>query len=197
MDTKTIIALLLGSSVIGGVISGLIAQGAPWWREKLANDKAAAFSALRLALMLEEFAGDCAGLYGDFDTHRSSRGGAGELPARLPGLKDYPDDIAWQALGTKLTTTVLHFRVVRSDAGAMITADGEFSDQVDHSRLIAETAVNLGLKALGVAHNLRQDWKLAPAHVDPDNSTEDYLTRSLAGIAERKAKLASREKAEF
>ena len=47
MDTKTIIGLILGSSVIGGVISGLIAQGAPWLREKMANDKTAAFSALR------------------------------------------------------------------------------------------------------------------------------------------------------
>ena len=190
MDTKTIIGLILGSSVIGGVISGLIAQGAPWLREKMANDKTAAFSALRLALLLEEFAGDCASVYGDHDTHRSSRSGAGELATRLPALKDYPDDIAWQALGTKLATKVLHFRVARSDAGAEITADAEFADQWDHSQLIAETALKLGLQALGVAHTLRTERKLDPAHSSPDHSTEDYLTRSLAAVADRKATLA-------
>lgn len=191
MDLKTIIGLLLGSSVIGGVISGLIAQGAPWWREKLANDKVAAFSALRLALMLEEFAGDCAITYGDFDTYRSSRGGAGALPSGLPKLQDYLGDIAWQALGTAMATKVLHFRVARSDAGPMITADAEFADQWDHSQLIAETSVKLGLQALGVAQTLRKELKLVPAHATPDHSTEDYLTRSLTRIAERKAKQAA------
>ncbi|UAL10157.1 hypothetical protein [Caulobacter segnis] len=192
MEEEKIIGLILGSSVIGGVISGLIAQGAPWWRERLAANKTAAFSALRLALLLEEFAGDCASLYGDHDTYRSSRGGAGASARRLPELKEYPSDIAWQALGTDLTTKVLHFRVVRADAGAMISADAEFADQWDHPNLIAETALKIGLKALAVAHDLRRARKLAPAHVSLDRTTEAYLTSALARIAERSARLAAR-----
>ena len=55
MDWTTIIT----SSVGAGVISGLIAQGAPWLREAMNNGRAADFSALRLALLLEDYAGQC------------------------------------------------------------------------------------------------------------------------------------------
>lgn len=182
--------LLLTSSVIAGVISGVIAQAAPWIREAITNGRAADFSALRLALMLEAYAGECSEVYSDVQNSIASSGHAGREHSHLPILPDYPADIAWHALGTRLTEKVLGFRVDRADLAAEITFEAEWvvgpPDEI--SGFVGNKAVELGLKAVEVAETLRKKRKLSPAYPKGRWNLKNYLVEKDAQIkAERAA----------
>lgn len=185
MGWKTIIT----SSVGAGIISGLIAQGAPWIREAINNGRAADFSALRLALLLEAYAGECSEVYSDVQNSISSGGHAGQDHSHLPPLPEYPDDIAWHALGRKLTEKVLTFRVARADVGAQINFEAEFIGPPDDiSPFVAEKAVELGLKAVSVAEFLRKKRKLSPAYPEGRWNLKNYLVEKDAEIKEKRAR---------
>lgn len=194
MDTQSPVALFLTSSVIGGVISGAISQIAPWLRERAVKRDAADFSALRLALMLEEFAGECSSNYSETQTCIGSNGAAGELQGRLPPLPDYPADIAWQALGTKITTWVLHFRVERSNLADDISGHWQFSaeDREDQARYVGEKALELGWKAVALSEAIRKARKLEPAYPTGEWRTKTYIAESLDEEEQRRQRIAAR-----
>jgi hypothetical protein len=179
------LVLFFTSTVIAGVISGIISQGAPWWREWLSNGKAADFSALRLALMLEEFAGQCAEVHRDVESTIYVNGEGPRVG--LPSLPEYPADIAWHALGTRLTEKVLGFRVARADAGAEIMAawEDDPGPPEDRNYIVAVKAVEIGLAAFAVAEHLRTKRKLSPAYPAGKWNTKDDLTERAAVIAEQ------------
>jgi hypothetical protein len=193
MDWTTIIT----SSVGAGVISGFIAQGAPWLREVINNGRAADFSALRLALMLEDYAGQCSDLYGGVHTAISSHGHAGSLRTHLPVLPDYPADIAWHALGTKLTEKVLTLRVARADVGAEINNEAEHHSGAadDLADYVGDKAIDLGLKAVAVAEHLRKKRKLSPAYPEGRWNLKNYLVEKAAEIAAQRARYEARQAA--
>jgi len=191
MDWTTIIT----SSVGAGIISGLIAQGAPWLREAINNGRAADFSALRLALMLEDYAGQCSDVYGDVRTAISSHGHAGQHHSHLPVLPDYPTDIAWHALGTKLTEKVLTFRVVRADAGAEINNEWDVNPgpPEDLSDFVGDKAIEVGLKAIAVAELLRKKRKLSPTYPQGRWNLKNYLVEKAAEITAQRARYEAQQ----
>jgi hypothetical protein len=193
MDWTTIIT----SSVGAGVISGLIAQGAPWVREAISNGRAADFSALRLALLLEDYAGQCSEIYSEVQAAISTSGHAGVYRTGLPLVPDYPADIAWHALGTKLTEKVLTFRVARADVGAEINdaAENHAGPPDDLSDFVADKAIEIGLKAVAVAEHLRKKRKLSPAYPEGRWDLKNYLVEKAAEIAEQKARYEARQAA--
>jgi hypothetical protein len=191
MDWTTIIT----SSVGAGVISGLIAQGAPWLREAMNNGRAADFSALRLALLLEDYAGQCVEVHSNIGATLYVNGEGSQYG--LPSLPEYPADIAWQALGTRLTEKVLGFRVTRSDAGAEITAEWEDNPGPPQERnyVISDMAIDVALAAVTVAEHLRKKRKLSPAYPEGRWNLKNYLVEKAAEIAAQKARWEARQAA--
>lgn len=183
MDWKTALPLFLGSSVLAGVISGVIAQGIPVLRDRRARKRLGDFSALRLALLLEDYAGRCSELYGEIQAYITTDGHQGVRHGGLIPLPEYPEDIAWQALGTRLTEKVWGLRAIRSEAGLMVTHewdDNPFQD--DHAGFVGDMAVEIGLKAVTIAEKLRKDRGLSAADEGLRFSTKKILVDQMAAV---------------
>lgn len=192
MDWTTI----LTGGFVAGCVSGAISQIAPWAREAISNNKAAGFSALRLALMLEDYAGKCSSLYSETQTAIGTNGHAGMLHTSLPELPDFPSDIAWLAMGTKLSSKVLNFPVVRSEALAAIGDDWEHNSigYVDeHADYVSAKAVELGLRAIAIAERLRWERKLGSAWEDPKSNTKVYLAAQWVEVEAQRARFEAQK----
>jgi hypothetical protein len=97
-----------------GIFAAIITSGLQWlreWRtERTHKARDAAYSAMRVAVILERFAIDCANIISDNHLHSSSGGHAGSAHVELPHLIDYPADTDWKALDAFLAMRALSLR---------------------------------------------------------------------------------------
>jgi hypothetical protein len=78
-------------------------------REKQSITREANYLAIRVSVILDEFASDCSAYIGDQDLHSQSEGDAGTCHAALPELKSYPEDANWKVFSQKILGRVLSF----------------------------------------------------------------------------------------
>jgi hypothetical protein len=97
-----------------GLLTAVFNQSIGWWREaqheRRAAMRAAGYLAIRIAVMLERFAIDCAEHISTQDMYRQSEGHAGASHSTLPDLPPYPDEADWKALEPELLVRVLTLR---------------------------------------------------------------------------------------
>ena len=120
MDSLAILTLALST----GFATAVFNQGMGWLREvrhdSASTERDARYLAIRLAVMLEEYAINCADRIGDNDMHRQSGGHAGKRWGALPELQPYPNEDDWKALAPDLLSRVLTLRIQLSLANNAI-----------------------------------------------------------------------------
>jgi hypothetical protein len=85
-----------------------------WFREhkheQLASTRGARYLAIRLAMMLEGFAIECADAIAAQDMHNQSERHAGAAHGALPDLPPYPDEADWKVLEPQFLARALTLR---------------------------------------------------------------------------------------
>jgi hypothetical protein len=114
LGLSTILTLALSTGFATAIFNML----GGWWREsqrdRASTERDARYLAIRLAVMLEEYAIRCADQIADNDMFRGAEGYAGKRWGSLPDLPPYPDEDDWRALGPDLLSRVLTFRNERT-----------------------------------------------------------------------------------
>ncbi|WP_156146880.1 hypothetical protein [Brevundimonas sp. KM4] len=182
LDWTKLWPLVLTSSVIAAFLTYGLGLLKDWFNRSRDAD----FAALYVALTLEDYASRCASVVGDIDTFWSSRGSAGSSHENVPELGAFGADVEWKALGVKLTSKALSFRIRIGRTRGMLT---DLSQHVNEE-IVEEAhdhAVKLGLDALAAADHFRKVRRLGPAPSVADWSTRDWLQEKADKIAVRKA----------
>jgi hypothetical protein len=104
----------LATSIGSGLVAALITQCVAWVREtrkdKESTKREATYLAIRLAVILERFALDCANGIADQEMYTQSEGHAGAYHHQLPELASYPDEDGWKVMRLDFLTRALELR---------------------------------------------------------------------------------------
>jgi hypothetical protein len=142
----------------GGVFTAILTVGLNWFvarlteRTKLERD--ARYLAIRVAVVLERFALDCAEFIGDNRLHRESFMSAGHERVELPPLAAYPTDADWKAVPQDVLADCLSFPVEIEQSDRSIAFLWEV-DPHEMPRACDKACAELGLRALEIAGSLR------------------------------------------
>lgn len=180
--------LILTSSVIAAFLT----YGLGLFKDWLNRNRDADFAALFVALSLEEYASRCASVVGDIGTFWSSSGNAGASHVNVPELESFKSDIEWKALGIKLTSKALSFRVRVAHTREMLSNLSEHINEeiVEEAR---DHSVKLGLEAIAIAETFRKTRKLGAPLPVSDWSTKKWLQGKADEIAAVRAKEKMRD----
>jgi hypothetical protein len=154
--TKTAIGAGLGTFIVQSFLT--------FYRERCQRKLQAAYMAMRLAVILEEFVVKC--VYRSWHDDADFAEGRTELDPDLPALACYPEDSDWKSLDPKLAGRVLSFRNEITSAGMLCQFQG--SREGNNVASAAETIV-AGANAWRLAQDLREKYNLgaiAITHVD-------------------------------
>jgi hypothetical protein len=152
-----------GVSVASGLLGAGLTQCLVWIREARTSRRSRHYSALRLALMCEHYALDCAS---DIEL-RTGHHEEGEsiLPSGMkpPGLPDFPGDIEFRSLPAALVEPVFSLGVeVRFSENTL----SYLSEHLDGDELVDEylqAVANRGLQAWGLGRTIRKRTGLSTA----------------------------------
>jgi hypothetical protein len=159
-----------------GFVTAALNQGIGWWRESAqrrgSTTRDARYLAIRLAVVLEEFAITCADWIGDNDMFRDSAGHAGKRHGSIPELAPYPDEPVWTTLTPAFLARVLTFRNEVTLADKAI----EFWADVDRECIPGETdqqCGKVGYIAWVLAKDMRKHYGLGA--FDPSKTSWDVV----------------------
>lgn len=103
---------IVAAAAVGAVASMLGAYLKDWLearREKRSMAREAIYLAVRVSVILEEFAGVCAEYVEDQNLFSQSKGSCGTPHSVLPDLELYPENTDWRVFETNLLSRVLSF----------------------------------------------------------------------------------------
>jgi hypothetical protein len=178
------IALVLGSGVVSSALNLAVNGYVSHRRDRREAGKARAYSALRIAVNLEEFASKCGEILDASNTRGEPYGG----PDQLPPIPAFSPDIDWRELDVGLAS-----RALSLDALVRVVNNG-----LSNSRFVfgAETAeaectdfcAELGWDAWHLAQTLRVAHGVElPAERLPWNFPS-FLRKQATSVRQRKAK---------
>jgi hypothetical protein len=166
--------MIVGAGLGSGVVQALL----PIFRERRLRRKQAAYMAMRLAVVLENFAWACADLIQD--NHNARTPDDDKYPAReiaLPELLAYPEDIdGWRAIAPKLATRVFGLRNKLHETKSTLRNITEFNN-TELGWMLDEQAASRGLNAWRIAVDLRRTHGIEPVEIEWDYP--DYLKNAL------------------
>lgn len=184
MADASTIGLVATSSVLAAALTQVFAIARDWWTK----GTSAKFGALHLAIALEAYADECSTLLSDSEAYDASDGHGGRPRGRLSDLPPYPEEIDWKALGLRLTTAALTFRVAIGAANAKVAGAFEYGDDEEGVLEVRGAAARLGLKAVALAKDLRASHGIEPQELDPEWNVETYLKERHAAYGQIRAK---------
>jgi len=170
MEWQQIISL----SLVAAVVTALSNWLSTWFFSYRPQQKSADYDAVRLAVVLERFAYECASVISDEAKWYASQGSAGGLHSEMPAIP-FPTDITWKYLDLSLVQRLLRLQndLLRSDDIIEFEAD-YITPEVESPKEAAEQAALLGYRAHLLALDLR---KIYPAISAPDHAHPwDYIT---------------------
>lgn len=154
----------IGLTGLGGaLVGGLINQGFQWLRDDRSANLHRQYAAIRVAVILEAFALECAKFITENDRHISSNGEDGASHTEMPQLIEYPKDLEWKLLDSDLLAQVLvlpneliigNRRIVSGDE-----AWGRGDEDLPQT-MCSEECTTLGRRARQLASELRSKYKL-------------------------------------
>ena len=168
-----------------GVGSAAVQALMPVYRDHRMRRKQAVYMAMRLAVIMENFAWACA----DFvQNNRNARTPAGdEYPAwetALPELLAYPEDSeGWRAIAPKLAGRVFGLRNKTHQSTSTIRQTLE-ADKPELGWMLDEQAAARGLEAWRLAVDLRRAHRIEP--VELEWNYPDYLQTALEAATTRR-----------
>jgi len=110
MDILTVVLAVLGTSIFTGLATAMFNEFFVHYRERAALTRDARYLAIRLAVIAEQFAIECADRIASQQMHRQSGGGAGQSHGAVPELPSYPDQAKWETLDAGLLARALSLR---------------------------------------------------------------------------------------
>lgn len=182
MATESIWVIIASSSVGAAVLTQLFAEVRERWKER----DEAPFSALYLALALEDYARQCEKYLDDLETFTASDGHAGSFHMSMPALAEYSAAIDWKRVGVRLFEKAFEFRVLLSEADREIAQAYYFDPPDGGDQLLMETLINKGLAALDLGAEIRKKHKLARLKSETPFSTYGYLAMLKERAKERR-----------
>lgn len=188
LDWTKLWPLVLTSSVLAACLT----YGLGLFKDFLNRNRDADFAALYVALTLEDYASRCASVAGEIGDFWSSSGNAGAQHENVPELNDFGSEIEWKALGVKLTSKALSFRVRVGHSREMLADLGQHIGE-EIGEEARERSVKLGLEALDIAEAFRKVRRLGDAQPVSHWSAKKWLQEKAAEIAEAKAAEAARD----
>jgi hypothetical protein len=143
-----------GIAVLSGILGAGITQGVTEWRERKHSGRHKAYSALRVALSLEDFAYACASEMSDIQTHEASDGADGAPYKGVPAAPVFADDVDFRLLPAEYVERALRFSAIVHRAESSIAH--EIYDGPDVSMdAIAKCLAVAGVEALQLADAFR------------------------------------------
>ena len=161
-----------------GLTAAVFNQFAGWlrdrWKESATIRRDVVYLAARVAVILEEFAIECAEIISDNELYKQSDEIAGTWRSKLPILREYPADADWKALTPSLMMRALSFRNELPVAATYIRfwADVEPDPDTIAGACDAQ-AGKCGHRAWHIAAQLRRDHNLS--EFDPKEVIWDIL----------------------
>lgn len=165
------------TALLSGVLAALFTQGLSWLRDSWRDRRDAKFSALYIAIALEDYARTCATLLSESENWESSNENAGAPHGNIAGMPDYPE-IEWKAFGIKDAERAMAFRTKINSDHSMFSGLWEFSDEDQIVPEVREKAAEHGLTALRMAAVFRARRGLNPLDDFGEFTTEGYLTEN-------------------
>lgn len=159
-DWLKIITLVLSSSVGTALFSQMFGRYLESRKESAQIRRDASYLALRLSVVLEKFAVDCAVSIWEAEDYYSSPGGRSG-GARIPELIEYPSDADWKSLDNELSSRALTF----CNEIHMARIDSGFTWELDHDDAIkakANFVGKCGYGALKLSKDLRKKYSIQP-----------------------------------
>lgn len=184
LSTTELLTIVAGSSVVAALVTQGTTVVRDWWK----SERDGKFSALYLAIALEDYADKCSSLISDSQNYQNSDGHAGSPRGNLDHMPDFPSAIEWKPLGIKDATKAMSFRVEVASTQSMISGHWEFGDEEDVPPVVREEAARLGMKALDLAIALRKKWGIDPVDYSGEWSVKTFLsTKYDEHVKKRKA----------
>ncbi len=167
-----ILTLAFGTGAVASFISWIKDSAVNRFKKKKLTD----YTALRLAIILDEFAIKCASLVDDLDCRIEFSGGYGGDTARaIPTLTPFPSDIDWKTMPHEISSRILSLpnEILKNES---IINEMRHLSQEEVSEVLAERSGYCGFIGWQLANDLRIAYHL-PAHYNSPASWD--ITRPL------------------
>ncbi len=190
---------------VGGVENGLgaVRNGCLGWRSRRGPDASGhlspdwlnkqedgKFTALMLALALEDYASECTEPIFVLSNFVSSHHSTEEPSGSVPSLPVFAEKTNWRSIGVDHASSVLGFRVKVGTAHSALRDTWQFEGPASTWGSAADTAVELGAAALQIAGQLRAAFKLGPADRQEGFDPQTFFSDRLADLKTRRAQFA-------
>ena len=147
----------------GGVFGAAVLWGIQEYvrshRDKTARERAASYLAMRLAVLFEAYALECANRIEEVGIHRSS----GVRGIQLPKAIVLPDSTYWEYLRHDLAERALTFSNVAQHAAGAIEFVSSLENDPDATAVaFADQAGMVGMRAWTLACDLRSAYQVRP-----------------------------------
>jgi hypothetical protein len=188
-SSVSMVALLLGSGVTSSVLTLVGNAALSRWSEGRRARRSRAYSALRIAVGLEEFATQCAEIMDSYSMRGEPFGG----PTRLPAVPAFPRDVEWRDLDIALATKALSLEnLVRVTNHGLASSDRNFTEGVAEAEC-RDHCAEIGWKAWDLAATLRRSHQIEPVEQQLPWNIPRYLEREAEAVATRKAKFRAEQ----
>lgn len=157
--------------LVGVVVGSVITSSKEVWTSWLERRRDGSYSAIRLICILEEYASGCIDVVYDDGTAGGCPAGRTEsgeeyyqAQVKTPDPLDFPEDIVWRSLPESLMHRTLALPNKARSTNRYISASSEHAcppDYADFFRARQEGYAQLGLDALKIADDLRQQFGIS------------------------------------
>jgi hypothetical protein len=174
---------IISSFGLGSVITFFLGCLREWWSKESQKESEAAYLAMRLAVILEDFVVKC--LYKSWHDEAVLNQGLVELEYSLPPLSPYPKDSDWKSLDLKLAGQVLSFENEITAAAASCKFQGMWEGNKIAS---ADETIVAGVNAWKLAQSLREKYNLdgvTIAHLDSLKAAHRKIEQHRKEFADR------------
>lgn len=176
-----------GLAVAGGACGAALTQAATFLRDWLNKGEEGKFTALTLALSLEDYAERCTEPHFTLDNYVSSKQSTQEPTGSVPSLPEFSDKTNWRSIGVDHASRVLGFRVRVKSAQNRLSDVWQFEGPVSAWGAAADDGIELGAAALDVATRLRAGFRLPERLAQASFDADEWFAEHLADVQKRRA----------
>ncbi|WP_419784833.1 hypothetical protein [Pseudodesulfovibrio sp.] len=154
VSLTSVITVVGSTGVLSALCTHFFGMFRDWRKDKKEHARRASYAALRLAVLLETYAIECARRIEEVKMSLASNGSYGELHGRLPKIPPYPDEIDWKSLDSFLVDEVLSFpnQILVSNDITTSVAEDFFPEEPEEAT--AECLMHCGYRGV-------QAWKIS------------------------------------
>ncbi|WP_395675802.1 hypothetical protein [Inquilinus sp.] len=150
------------TAIAAGIFTALFTQVVVWIRERLSANQRVRLLAVKLTIIFEKFAMDCASSISDNQLYNESDHAAGKENHRLPKMDELPSSEDWHSLKPELTARILFFPNEISNSNSSLDFLEDVEGPYDIPQACSIRCGLRGYRAWLIAGDLRRIYKLPP-----------------------------------